>query len=85
MQHDREGADYSQRQAAVPIDRRSGRQGQTKPAQDRRPMKFTEVYLGHVTQADFRKNPRGELGTRTATVDRQGIQKLRSNWVYLLK
>jgi hypothetical protein len=58
---------------------------ESEPAQDRRPMKFTEVYLGHVTYADFRKNPRGELGTRTATVDRHGIQKLRSNWVYLLK
>jgi len=58
---------------------------QTEPAQDRRPMRFTEVYLGHVTVADFRKNPRGELGTRTATVDRHGIQKLRSNWIYMLK
>lgn len=58
---------------------------ETEPAQDRRPMRFTEVYLGYVTVADFRKNPRGELGTRTATVDRQGIQKLRSNWIYMLK
>src|SRR5947207_14619540 len=40
----------------------------TKPAQDRRPMRFTEVYLGHVTVADFRANQRGPLGTRTATV-----------------
>ncbi len=51
----------------------------------RRPMRFTEVYLGYVTVADFRKNPRGELGTRTATVDKHGIQKLRSNWIYILK
>ena len=48
-------------------------------------MRFAEVYLSHVTEVDFRKNPRGELGTRTATVDRQGIQKLRSNWIYMLK
>ncbi|MDE0346435.1 MAG: hypothetical protein OXI66_11760 [Boseongicola sp.] len=34
---------------------------------------------------DFRKNPRGELGTRTATLDRYGIAKLRKNWVYLDK
>jgi hypothetical protein len=57
----------------------------TEPAQDRAPMKFTEVYLGHVTVADFRKNSRGELGTRTATLDAAGIRKLRSNWIYLSK
>jgi hypothetical protein len=58
---------------------------QTEPAQDRRPMRFLKVYLGHVTVADFRKNPRGELGTRTATLDRSGIQRLRSTWIYMLK
>ncbi|HLZ02109.1 MAG TPA: hypothetical protein VKR55_08150 [Bradyrhizobium sp.] len=56
----------------------------TEPATDRRPMRFTEVYIGHVTKRDFRKNARGDLGTRTATLDRVGITKLRSNWVYLL-
>jgi len=57
---------------------------QTEPARARRPMGFTEVYLRHVTEADFRKNPRGELGTRTATLDRDGVRKLRENWVYKL-
>lgn len=57
----------------------------TEPAVDRAPMKFTEVYLGYVTVDDFRKNPRSELGTRTATLDRYGIAKLRENWVYLDK
>jgi len=56
---------------------------QTEPAIKRKPMKFTEVYLGQVTVADFRKNSRGELGTRTATLDKNGIVKLRKNWVYL--
>jgi hypothetical protein len=56
----------------------------TQPAISRKPMSFTEVYLGRVTIADFRRNPRGELGTRTATLDRNGISKLRQNWVYLL-
>jgi hypothetical protein len=56
----------------------------TQPAADRAPMRFTEIYLGQVTLADFRRNPRGELGTRTATLDRNGIQKLRTNWVYKL-
>ena len=55
---------------------------ETEPALDRRPMTFTEVYLGHVTIDDFRRNPRGELGTRTATLHKNGIQKLRQNWVY---
>lgn len=54
----------------------------TEPAEQREPMRFVEVYLGRVTVADFRRNPRGELGTRTATLDRTGIQKLRANWIY---
>lgn len=57
---------------------------ETEPAIDRRPMSFTEVYLGQVTISDFRRNPRGELGTRTATLHKDGIQKLRQNWVYRL-
>lgn len=57
---------------------------ETEPACDRFPMSFTEVYLGEVTVDDFRKNPRGELGTRTATLHREGIKKLRGNWIYKL-
>jgi hypothetical protein len=55
---------------------------ETQPVADRAPMEFTEVYLAHVTQDDFRRNPRGELGTRTATLHRDGIAKLRQGWVY---
>jgi len=55
---------------------------ETEPARDRRAMTLTEVYLGNVTVGDFRKNPRGELGTRTATLHKNGIQKLRKNWIY---
>jgi hypothetical protein len=54
----------------------------TEPARDRKPMTFMEVYLAHVTIDDFRKNPRGELGTRTATLHRDGVKKLRENWIY---
>ena len=56
----------------------------TEPVRDRAPMTFTEIYLAHVTVADFRKNARGGLGTRTATLHRKGIQLLRSHWVYKL-
>ncbi|MEO6805632.1 MAG: hypothetical protein ABI286_06360 [Edaphobacter sp.] len=56
----------------------------SEPAQNRRAMRFTELYLSHVAALDFRKNARGELGTRTATLDRDGIKKLRANWVYKL-
>lgn len=56
----------------------------TEPAEARAPMRFTEIYLAHVVPGDFRKNARGELGTRTATLDRAGVQKLRANWIYLL-
>ena len=55
---------------------------ETEPAQDRAPTRFTEAYLAHVTVDDFRKNARGELGTRTATLHREGVLKLRESWVY---
>lgn len=57
---------------------------ETEPAVLRQPMKFNEIYLGQVGIEDFRKNARGELGTRTATLHAQGIAKLRSSWVYRL-
>jgi|SRR6185437_1222512 len=56
--------------------------GESEPAVNRKPMTFSEVYLGNVTRDDFRRNARGELGTRTATLHREGIAKLRANWVY---
>jgi hypothetical protein len=58
---------------------------ETEPACDRKPMSFTEIYLGQVTVEDFRRNPRGELGTRTATLHRDGIKKLRENWIYRIQ
>lgn len=54
----------------------------TEPARERRAISFSEIYLGQVTIEDFRRNPRGELGTRTATLRREGILKLRRNWIY---
>ena len=54
----------------------------SEPAIARAALTFTEVYLGQVTVDDFRKNARGELGTRTATLHAQGIAKLRSSWLY---
>ncbi len=57
---------------------------QTEPAIDRQPLTFTELYLGQVTVDDFRRNARGELGTRTATLHKDGIGKLRENWLYKL-
>ena len=55
---------------------------ETEPASSRRAMTFSEVYLGNVTTEDFRKNPRSELGTRTATLHAEGIRKLRQHWIY---
>lgn len=54
----------------------------TQPATDRAPMRFTEVYLAKVEEADFRSNARGALGTRTATLHATGVAKLRQGWVY---
>ncbi|MCY3807785.1 MAG: hypothetical protein OXG91_15075 [bacterium] len=56
---------------------------ETEPAVEREPLQFTEVYLAHVTPDDFRRNERGELGTRTATLHQAGVGKLRRGWVYL--
>ncbi|MDD9816598.1 MAG: hypothetical protein OXU61_00455 [Gammaproteobacteria bacterium] len=56
----------------------------SEPVVSRAPMAFTEVYLAKVTMDDFRKNPRGELGTRTATLHKGGIKKLRDSWIYKL-
>jgi hypothetical protein len=54
----------------------------TEPVASRNPMTFTEIYLGKVSIKDFRKNLRGELGTRTATLHKDGIRKLREHWIY---
>ena len=54
----------------------------TEPARSRRPMSFTKVYLAYVGIDDFRTNPRGTLGTPTATLHREGLKKLREHWVY---
>ena len=56
----------------------------TQPVDDRLPMTFREVYIQPVLPEDFRHNARSELGTRTATLHRAGLLKMRSNWVYLL-
>lgn len=54
----------------------------TEPAIERAPTRFVEVLLARLDVEDFRRNERGELGTRTASPNRQGIAKLRANVVY---
>jgi hypothetical protein len=54
----------------------------SEPASDRDPLSFAEVYLAQVAADDFRRNERGELGTRTATLDKEGLVKLRAGWLY---
>lgn len=54
----------------------------SEPANTRVPMSFREIYLGQVMIDDFRRNARGELGTRTATLHAKGIAKLRQNWIF---
>ena len=54
----------------------------SQPAANRKAMQFREIYIAHVKTDDFRKNARGELGTRTATLHREGLIKLRDNWVF---
>lgn len=59
-----------------------GVDGETEPASDRAPMQFREVYIAKVNQSDFRKNARGDLGTKTATLHKDGVAKLRTGWIY---
>src|SRR5579884_3738731 len=47
-----------------------------------RPCGLRRYILPQVAVGDFGRNPRGELGTRTATLDRAGVRKLRLNWIY---
>lgn len=55
---------------------------ETEPLVRRQPTRIVEILLARLCLSDFRQNPRGELGTRTATPNQQGIAKLRANWIY---
>ena len=55
----------------------------SKPSHEREPLVIREIYIAQVTQTDFRRNERGELGTRTATLHADGVKILRDGWVYL--
>jgi hypothetical protein len=57
----------------------------TEPATARRPMQFTEVYIGQVIESDFRSNARGKRGTKTATLHAEGLRRWRTGWVYKLR
>lgn len=55
---------------------------ETEPVVDRAPTRFTQIWLAQLDANDFRKNPRGELGTKTATPHRAGVMKLRAGLLY---
>ncbi len=50
---------------------------------DLKPLTFTGIFLGHVTEEDYRKNERNERGTRTASLHKDGLAKYRMSWIYL--
>jgi hypothetical protein len=54
----------------------------TEPAVSRSPTRIVEVLLANLSTSDYGRNPRGELGTKTASPNREGIAKSRANWVY---
>jgi len=54
----------------------------TEPIAESPPTRFIEVLLAQLSREDFRRNPRGELGTRTASPNRVGVAKLRASWIY---
>jgi len=49
---------------------------------DREPLTFQEIYIAEVEESDFRFNSRGQRGTPTATLHREGLKKLRAGLVY---
>lgn len=55
----------------------------TEPVVNREPTRFTQVWLARLDDADFRRNARGERGTRTATPHREGLKKLREGLIYV--
>ena len=55
---------------------------ETEPVVVRRPLEFAGVHLAHADVGDFPRKERGELGTRTATLHREGVRKLREGWLY---
>jgi len=55
---------------------------EAEPAVDRAPMEFTEVYIAEVTTEHFGRHLRGELGTPTSALHKEGLAILRQNWVY---
>ncbi len=55
---------------------------ETKTASKRDATRFTTIYLAEVVEADFRSNARGPLGTRTATLHKAGLKKLRAKCLY---
>jgi hypothetical protein len=55
---------------------------ETEPAIKRSPTRFTHIWIAQLDRGDFRKNERGELGTRTATPHREGMKKLRAGLLY---
>lgn len=55
----------------------------SEPAIDRRPLRFTQVYLSRVGESDFRSNARNTaIGTRTASLHAEGLARMRRNWIY---
>lgn len=55
----------------------------TEPVVARAPTRIVEILLAQLSAAnDYRRNARGELGTRTASPNTQGLAKLRTNWLY---
>ena len=81
-QHPNNAVKAGEHGVEIKTTRKAGGAVDTHGARNRRPMTFTEIYLGQVTTDDFRRNERGELGTRTATLDAKGIAKLRQSWIY---
>jgi len=54
-----------------------------KSSFERAPLTFQEIYIAEVQEGDFRYNKRGQRGTDTATLHREGLKKLRAGWLYM--
>lgn len=54
----------------------------TQPIVNREPTRFKNIWLAKLDATHFRKNERGERGTRTATPHKEGVKVLQSGLLY---
>jgi hypothetical protein len=53
-----------------------------QPTIARDPLEFNGIFMSSVKIADFKRYERGDLGTRTSSLNKQARAKLQEGWIY---